>query len=499
MDLNERAAAALQAMQEMVLQSQAQTQQLTALVQQQSQQIVQQQQQAQTPARVKPKDPSTFHGTGKPSPDSWVFEMETYFLAAGVTSEAMKVNMAATCLKDHASTWWRSIVQDASIPTPATWDAFKAAFLARFRPFESSMLARTALLAGNVRQLSSVQAYNAAFLDKINLIRDMAEADQVVIYQRGLKPLIGYDVGLANPKTLSAAMERAQLAESRGTFLRMLQMWEGGRGRSSAPAYRAQQWGQAGGYQQPVPMELGHLQSGASAERGADEWEYEEMQERKYDDAQESLHAMSGERRGGAGRGRGGRRGGGARQGGGAAHDLEHERRRRENRCFECGASDHYGRDCKVRKARLRSREKGRPSRAQRSTLLLLGRSTAVRPTSSRPSSTDSAHVASSPVRQRRRRQQLFTHPLISPSEQAEVQIPLQCWSILELLPLHRSSVCGAPSIPTESLDQVQHITLGDSHTRTASERARVLVRLDAHADRLSFVVVPLSVGVMPC
>ena len=96
----------------------------------------------------------------------------------GESTLQLRVNFAVAFLREMATTWWRSVVHEhraRDAEPPSTWDAFKAAFLARFRPFEASRTARTALFS--MRQRGSVADYNNAFLRHMQLIDDMAPAD----------------------------------------------------------------------------------------------------------------------------------------------------------------------------------------------------------------------------------------------------------------------------------------------------------------------------------
>ncbi|MCW2743448.1 MAG: hypothetical protein JWR45_3870 [Blastococcus sp.] len=158
---------------------------------------------------VKPNKPATFDGSNTRNTDTWLFELDMYFAATN-TVDPQCVPIVVTFLKDAALQWWQADVkqrQQNQLPPLGTWDQFKVAFRARFLPIEASRTART--LLQTIRQHKSVQDYCARFMKQLALISDMAEADKVEYFTRGLQPMIMKEVVLKNPMTLDEAMHMA--------------------------------------------------------------------------------------------------------------------------------------------------------------------------------------------------------------------------------------------------------------------------------------------------
>jgi hypothetical protein len=87
------------------------------------------------------------------------------------------------------------------------WSDFRAAFLHRFQPVEASKTARAILQT--IRQTRSVVEYCARFMKQMALINDMAVADQIEYFTRGLQPAVQKEVVLKAPATLDEAMHLA--------------------------------------------------------------------------------------------------------------------------------------------------------------------------------------------------------------------------------------------------------------------------------------------------
>jgi Retrotransposon gag protein len=230
-------------------------QQLQAQVQQQQQQIqAQAQTQAQTPAvlvgdaamhTIKPAKPPSFAGERKESIDSWLFQLEQHFALTNLPAERQAV-FAASFFKDNAVLWWRSFVgarlaANNNQATLITWDEFTTATRAQFRPINAERVAREKLMS--LKQTGSVFTYTHQFRTILLELPDMAEADRLFAYVRGLKSNIAALVQVSNPQTVSAA---AATAESVDAIF-----WEHRPNQSSAAwAPRPTR------HQGPTPMEL---------------------------------------------------------------------------------------------------------------------------------------------------------------------------------------------------------------------------------------------------
>jgi hypothetical protein len=171
--------------------------------------------------------PPTFDGSNKTSVNTWLFEMEQYFQVANLPPE-QRVGWGAVLLREGAANWWSSELQTrkqdiqgnsltaatSEMPRTSdmfTWAEFQALCRKRFAPVEAAMTARSVLMTLQQLKHTGIEAYNQAFQRQLSLITDMNVADQLVYYQRGLKPDVGRDVNIANPKTLIEAMGIASI------------------------------------------------------------------------------------------------------------------------------------------------------------------------------------------------------------------------------------------------------------------------------------------------
>lgn len=156
--------------------------------------------------RVKISPPSSFSGSRQSLASTWIFEMENYLDACAVVEE-QRITVATSYLKDAALLWWKSQVGRPG--APLTWLAFKTALAGRFQPLAASKTARAelhALRQGNM----SLSDYCTKFYNLLNLIPDMADADQVDAFVRGLRSdLARLQVGMQSPQTVNAAMTAA--------------------------------------------------------------------------------------------------------------------------------------------------------------------------------------------------------------------------------------------------------------------------------------------------
>ena len=229
-------------------------------LQQQLHQTKQQLNAANQRSLPKPAKPNTFNGHPRANPDAWLFEMETYMEVAGVRGNPTRVNFAVAFFREIASTWWSSVKRGSS--APAEWEVFKERFLDRFRPVEASRTARVALFA--LRQRGSVADYTNAFLRHLQLIPDMAAADQIQTYLKGLQPHIWDEVDMKNPSSLDEAMSYAQRADLRRASRR--QVFASSSSRPSSELRPSWSAPRPTMYQTSVPMELGYTSSNEPSE-----------------------------------------------------------------------------------------------------------------------------------------------------------------------------------------------------------------------------------------
>ena len=176
---------------------------------------------------VKPNKPATFDGSNAADTDSWIFSVDLY-LAATNTTDPQSVAIVVTFLKGVALQWWQSeckrrsqqpansiaLADVTTLPPINTWLAFQTALRHRFLPIEASRTARAQLQSLRQRQGQSVHEYNARYQSLMALISDMAEADRIEYYTRGLLFDVRRDVVLRMPATIDDAMHLATRSDS---------------------------------------------------------------------------------------------------------------------------------------------------------------------------------------------------------------------------------------------------------------------------------------------
>ncbi|KAK3027702.1 hypothetical protein RJ639_041412 [Escallonia herrerae] len=120
--------------------------------------------------------------------ENFFFDVEQYFRAIRVDSEATKVSMAAMYLVGDAKLWWRkkyAEIEDGSCVIN-TWEILKRELKSQFFPENTAFNARKALLeckhTGSVREYC--QTFSALMLD----ISDMSAVDRLFFFMEGLKP-----------------------------------------------------------------------------------------------------------------------------------------------------------------------------------------------------------------------------------------------------------------------------------------------------------------------
>ncbi|KAK3017137.1 hypothetical protein RJ639_006139 [Escallonia herrerae] len=120
--------------------------------------------------------------------ENFLFDIEQYFRAIRVDSEATKVSMAAMYLVGDAKLWWRkkyAEIKDGSCVIN-TWEILKRELKSQFFPENTAFNARKALLeckhTGSIREYC--QAFSALMLD----ISDMSAVDRLFFFMEGLKP-----------------------------------------------------------------------------------------------------------------------------------------------------------------------------------------------------------------------------------------------------------------------------------------------------------------------
>ncbi|KAK3019065.1 hypothetical protein RJ639_004352 [Escallonia herrerae] len=120
--------------------------------------------------------------------ENFLFDIEQYFRAIRVDSEATKVSMAAMYLVGDAKLWWRkkyAEIEDGSCVIN-TWDILRRELKSQFFPENTAFNAMKALL--ECKHTESVQEYCQAFFALMLDISDMSAVDRLFFFMEGLKP-----------------------------------------------------------------------------------------------------------------------------------------------------------------------------------------------------------------------------------------------------------------------------------------------------------------------
>ncbi|KAK3026584.1 hypothetical protein RJ639_041604 [Escallonia herrerae] len=142
--------------------------------------------------------------------ENFLFDIEQYFRAIRVDSEATKVSMAAMYLVGDAKLWWRkkyAEIEDGSCVIN-TWEILKRELKSQFFPENTAFNARKALLecrhTGSVREYC--QAFSALMLD----ISDMSAVDRLFFFMEELKPWARTELNRRRVNNLNEAIIAAE-------------------------------------------------------------------------------------------------------------------------------------------------------------------------------------------------------------------------------------------------------------------------------------------------
>ncbi|KAK2996107.1 hypothetical protein RJ639_029454 [Escallonia herrerae] len=140
----------------------------------------------------------------------FLFDIEQYFRAIRIDSEATKVSMAAMYLVGDAKLWWRkkyAEIEDGSCVIN-TWEILKRELKSQFFPENTAFNARKALLeckhTGSVREYC--QAFSALMLD----ISDMSAVDRLFFFMEGLKQWARTELNRRRVNNLNEAIIAAE-------------------------------------------------------------------------------------------------------------------------------------------------------------------------------------------------------------------------------------------------------------------------------------------------
>jgi retrotransposon gag protein/zinc knuckle protein len=281
--------------------------------------------------RAKLAPPQPFEGRVNSNVLTWLVSVESYLYGCSTPRERWPV-VASTYLKNTALDWYHGYFRNHH--GPMTWDSFKAALLARFRPVDSDRIGRGQLMELRMRSSDKgrgILQYVDRFNQLVNLVSDITEKEKFAYFNKGLTPdLQRLLIPLTHINTVEEAISmvvRYEMLNADQDSTRTPQHNRPAAGqRYNAPAsvwstQRTSTFSSTPGTS--APMDLGALSAGVQHDDGQAE----------PDTAQpEQLHAVRSER----------------------LTPEQVEQHRRRGLCFNCHQQGHLSRQCPLKGAARR-------------------------------------------------------------------------------------------------------------------------------------------------
>lgn len=303
---------------------------------------------ASRPSAVGPRlaAPAPYEGKAA-ALDDWLADLTQQFDWYTMTDPALRVRFASAYLRGAARDWWTHL-SDAE--RPADWAAMVAALRRQFQPVNSAEQAR-AKLALLVQGKRNVNEYIADFRRLIVLTPDMAAADRMFFFKRGLQEDIAVALRISGSvTTLEDAIAMATRVGGVSDFTQASAAGSAGKGAAA---------GRGSGHAMDIDV-LAHVDAdtptAGNSAPGSGAASDAPVTQR---DLQLLLAAMrDGHRHGGGGApgkgGRGGRSGGDSRLPRNLPRiphltPLQVKEYMDSGKCFTCGSKEHRGRDCPQR------------------------------------------------------------------------------------------------------------------------------------------------------
>jgi hypothetical protein len=162
------------------------SEQMMAQIEQLTQQLLTLQ--AATKDRAKLAPPTAFEGKVNSNVLTWLLTVEAYFHGCNTPAERWPV-VTSTYLKAAALDWYHSWIRTNN--GVATWDAFKTAICARFRPVDSNRIGRGQLMELRMRTNDrgrGILQYVDRFNQLVNQVTDITENEKFTYFNQGLTP-----------------------------------------------------------------------------------------------------------------------------------------------------------------------------------------------------------------------------------------------------------------------------------------------------------------------
>ena len=246
--------------------------------------------------RAKLNAPPPFDGRVSNNVLTWLISVESYLLGCRTPRERWPL-VASTYLTASALDWYHSYV--LSTNGVITWDSFKAALIARFRPLDSNRIGRAQLMGLRMRATDrgkGILQYVNRFLQLVNQVSDITENEKFTYFNQGLttelQKLLIPLTHINNVNDAISMVVRYEMLDPEQSNYRAKGNWNGDTARrySNSQAPTSTVWSGQGklassSTSSVAPMELGSLNI-TSSEIGPEESET----------GAEQLHAMRTER-----------------------------------------------------------------------------------------------------------------------------------------------------------------------------------------------------------
>lgn len=201
--------------------------------------------------------PEKFSGTKSHTElHNWVHQMESYLRVQRLLDRPEAIQQAVGYLTGAAQTWWRfreKRIEMGLATEITTWAEMREAIVEYFGGTNPQQAARDEL--EKCSQTKSVKEYAQRFQLLMLELPDMAEADRIYKFIRGLKGQVKLQVMMQHPESLTQAIELADAADST-----LFQMRRNDMPRQPPPINKANR-----NHNGAVPMELGTIQQTTSA------------------------------------------------------------------------------------------------------------------------------------------------------------------------------------------------------------------------------------------
>ncbi|XP_054782108.1 uncharacterized protein LOC129289374 [Prosopis cineraria] len=142
--------------------------------------------------------------------ENFLFGLEQYFEAMGVSNDLIRINNASTFLRDAAQLWWcrKHAEREKGICTLNTWELFKSELRKHFVPHNAETEARGKLR--RLRQTSSIPDYIKEFTTIVLEIEDLSDKEALFYFMDGLKDWARVELDRRKVQTLDEAIAAAE-------------------------------------------------------------------------------------------------------------------------------------------------------------------------------------------------------------------------------------------------------------------------------------------------